>query len=215
MTANQIAYRNYQEAVRSHMASEQQARNELEETKRRNLVSEAETYRSNVANEQLKHETNVINAQHYQRSDAEAARHNAAVESETKRHNVVTEAISVINATTDRLKAGAAVTTAKAKSKDADTNYLKTQYQHWENKEKLDQGWAELGIKQGTLDITKSKTASEIEKNTAQTEVFKAQVPETRSKTILNVTQSMYNVLNTAKTLVQITKPQSLVPILK
>nr|AVX53522.1 putative ORF1 [Marmot picobirnavirus] len=73
MTDIQVRYWANKESARHNLATEEQARNELVETNRHNVVGERETIRHNVAGER------------------ETKRHNVATEGETKRHNVRTE----------------------------------------------------------------------------------------------------------------------------
>lgn len=95
MTANQIAYQNMLENVRSNQAREQEQNRtnvanedlrlqELREAQRHNTTTESETNRSNLAKEL---ETN----RHNVATENETARHNVVTEQETGRHNRVAE----------------------------------------------------------------------------------------------------------------------------
>lgn len=70
MTHNQIAYAQHKETERSNLAKEQQARNELAETSRHNLVYEAETNRHNLATEQETNRANLAKEQLQAESNA-------------------------------------------------------------------------------------------------------------------------------------------------
>lgn len=85
MTQNQIKYQTLQESKRSNLVNEA-------ETERSHRAVEAETNRSNVARETETHRSNVANEQLTAARDAESKRSNLARELETNRHNVATEA---------------------------------------------------------------------------------------------------------------------------
>lgn len=95
MTANQIAYQNMLENVRSNQAREQEQNRtnvanedlrlqELREAQRHNVTTETETNRSNLAKE-------LENNRHNVATESETARHNVVTEQEAGRHNRVTE----------------------------------------------------------------------------------------------------------------------------
>lgn len=95
MTANQIAYQNMLENVRSNKVREQEQNRtnvaneelrlqELREAQRHNTTTESETNRSNLAKEMENNRHNVA-------TENEATRHNVVTERETGRHNRVTE----------------------------------------------------------------------------------------------------------------------------
>lgn len=93
MTEMQINYRKYQEDVRHNKATEQQARDELAETKRHSMATESEAIRSNLESEAIKRQSNIINQSHYERADAINSAHYARIDAETAKHNRETEAI--------------------------------------------------------------------------------------------------------------------------
>lgn len=84
MTTVQINYQNMLETKQHNRATEEQAKNELAETKRHNIAYETETNRHNVVTEKETNRHNVV-------TEKEASRHNLATEHETNRHNVATE----------------------------------------------------------------------------------------------------------------------------
>lgn len=84
MTTVQINYQNMLETKQHNRATEEQAKNELAETKRHNIAYETETNRHNVVSEKETNRHNVV-------TEREASRHNLATEVEANRHNVATE----------------------------------------------------------------------------------------------------------------------------
>lgn len=102
MTEMQINYRKYQEEARHNRATEQQARDELAETRRHSMATESEAIRSNIENEAIKRQANVINQSHYVRSDAINSAHFARIDAEAAKHNRETEAIQKYQAVESR-----------------------------------------------------------------------------------------------------------------
>lgn len=190
MTANQIAYRNYQEQVRSHMASENIARSELEEKRRSNLVSEAETYRSNLANEGIKQQQNTINQQHYERMDKETVRHDVQQE----KVQFINAGVNVVDTLIQRsreLKIKQREADIKQKGVEVDqlnaeTNQYKAatdRMNYFINAGELEVKRAQVGIAQGTLDLQKLTSTAQIYKDTTQGDLNKQKIVESNAKT--------------------------------
>lgn len=97
MTRNQVAYQNYLETSRANRASEEQRRNELQETKRSNVARESENIRSNLEKERENYRANTAREGETHRSnlanELESQRANRAREAENYRSNRANEAI--------------------------------------------------------------------------------------------------------------------------
>lgn len=109
MTSIQLAYRQHLENVRHNQATEAQAKSELAEANRHNLVYEGETNRHNLAYEY------------------ESNRHNVATENETQKHNRADEAIRRLQANASWNQALAALSQADTASRQADQNILESE----------------------------------------------------------------------------------------
>jgi len=102
----------------------------LQEDKRHNRATEYETNRHNVSVETETHRHNVETELLGNRSLNETIRHNVATESywnrslnETIRHNRETEAVGWYNAGSQRISANAALLSANANVRNAETNF--------------------------------------------------------------------------------------------
>lgn len=190
MTQNQIAYREYQEQVRSHMANEAQARAELAERQRSNLISEAETYRSNVANEGIKQQQNVINQQHYERQDAETRRHDIETEYIQKlqaRNQAMQILINGFEAYTKRSELPIKQQEADIKQQQADTNAVKVHLDYLIQSREVGVKEAQLGINQAELGLHKLQTSSSVQVNQSQADLNKQKIKESDSTIYRNV----------------------------
>lgn len=82
------------EAARHNYVSEEVSRLSLDETKRANLIREAETERSNKARENETYRSNVAREDLQRMANEESRRANLAREFETSRHNLASEEVS-------------------------------------------------------------------------------------------------------------------------
>nr|AVX53400.1 putative ORF1 [Marmot picobirnavirus] len=136
MTANQIAYWNYRELVRSNQAKELETnrsnRAREEETHRANVASETETQRHAMRTEDLTDYANRETSQHNRATEQETAQHNRRTEAltqrqlaETELHNRNTEQeTSTHNRNTEQLTSEAQAETARHNAVNENIAYI-------------------------------------------------------------------------------------------
>lgn len=151
MLAVQINFNTLQENIRHNMAMEEQARNELVESHRHNIVYESETYRHNVTTEQETQRHNIID---------EGIRQ--ATLNETVRHNQANEGISWYEAITNRNLAE-----SQAAANYAHANLANAQASHQNLVNAMDQMFmaterdTALEYQRSTIELNQRKATSE------------------------------------------------------